>query len=65
MPTNKGKTWEQIIKKAWLESHPKGFIYRLPDQVSGYTNSKNVADFIAYNRGNLFLIEAKTTKENT
>lgn len=58
-----GKKFEATFKACWLESMPDSFIYRLPDQMSGYkTTSRNICDFICYTKGKMFLIECKTTK---
>ena len=62
MPVNKGKAFEQQFKKDWRTCFPQSFIYRLPDQVSGYHNSKNVSDFICFEDGHLYLLDTKSIK---
>ena len=61
-----GKKFEQVFLKDWKKSFPNTFIYRLPDQVTGYKiTSQNPSDFLAYNNGLLWLLECKETKEGT
>ena len=44
-----------------MKSFPNSFIYRLPDQLSGYlTVSQNPGDFICFTNKRLFLIECKS-----
>lgn len=62
----KGKQFEKIFKISWLAAFPKSFIFRVPDQVSGYkTYSQNICDFICYNNPLLYLIECKSHQGNT
>ena len=61
MAKNYGKEFEQKFKEDWLKSFPDGFLYRIPDQMSGYkTVSINICDFIGFNDGILYLIESKS-----
>lgn len=61
MARDRGKQFEENFKECWKQTFPDSFIYRLPDQMSGYkTYSKNPCDFIGYVDGKLFLIECKT-----
>ena len=47
MAVNKGKQFEERVKKDWLESFPGSALTRLYDQVSGYKEvSRNICDFI-------------------
>ena len=63
---NRGKQYEAQVKKNWKSSFPSGFLYRIPDQMSGYKfTSTNISDFIGFNEGNLFLIECKSHQGNT
>lgn len=57
-----GKAFEQKVKECWIKSFPEGFILRLPDQMSGFHLSNNVADFICFNESKLFLLEAKSVQ---
>jgi len=60
-----GKKWENQFKLGWIASFPEGsgWIYRLPDQMSGYRNtSGNPCDFFAHTKGKLFMVECKTHK---
>ena len=60
---NRGKQFEEQFKKDFLRAFPNGFIFRLPDQMSGYKSySQNPCDFICYTHGKLFLIECKSHK---
>lgn len=62
MISNKGKAFEQKVRENFKSSFPKGFILRLPDQMSGLHNSSNISDFLAYNQPYLFLLEAKSVQ---
>jgi len=65
MAEDSGKLWESEFRKAWTVSFPKpiGWVYRLPDQMSGYRDtSGNPSDFFAHAYGLLFLVECKTHK---
>ena len=60
---NRGKQFEEQFKKDFLRTFPNGFIFRLPDQMSGYKSySQNPCDFICYTHGKLFLVECKSHK---
>ena len=55
-----GKKWEAQFRSGWLKSFPASFIYRLPDQVTGYkTTSQNPCDFLAFTQKSLLMIECK------
>ena len=62
---NYGKAFENSFKTNWKKCFPNTFILRLPDQMNGYYNSSNIADFLAVNHGILYLLECKETKEGT
>ena len=63
MARDKGKAFETKFKEDWLKSFPEGFLYRLPDQMSGYkVTSKNLCDFIGFNLNTLYLTECKSHK---
>lgn len=65
MPS-RGKQYEACVKGNWKRTFPKGFLYRVHDQMTGYkATSSNVSDFIGYVNGNLFLIECKSHQGNT
>lgn len=65
MPISQGKQFEKILR-ADFSTLPGSFIYRLPDQVSGFkSTSRNPSDFIAYVKPNCFLLEAKSITGNT
>lgn len=63
MGNNQGKAFEEKFRECWKKSLPEddNFIYRLPDQVSGFLNtSQNPCDFICFTNNRLFLIECKS-----
>lgn len=60
---NKGKQFEEKFKQDWKKCFSQSFIYRLPDQMSGYRYaSSNLCDFICFNKDTLFLVELKSCK---
>jgi len=61
---NRGKQFEGVIKEAF-EKIPGISIDRLHDQMSGYTGSFNICDFIVYKYPNQFYIECKSVHGNT
>ena len=64
--TNLGKKFEAVFKQDWKACFPGTFLYRLPDQVSGYKQtSQNPCDFLGFNNGLLWMLECKETKEGT
>ena len=63
--SNKGKQFEQRLRKDWLNSIEDTVIYRLNDQMSGFKGSTNIGDFIGYKYPLIFIIDAKTKKGNT
>lgn len=64
MPS-RGKQYENCVKENWRRTFPRGFLYRIRDQVSGLKGSTNISDFIGYVSGILFLIECKSHQGNT
>lgn len=61
MAVNYGKKFEKIFEQDWRNSFPDSFIYRLPDQQSGYYGSStNPCDYICYMNSGLYLIELKS-----
>lgn len=64
--TKLGKQFEIQFKKDWKQSFPNTFIYRLPDQITGYKDtSQNPCDFLAFNNNTLYMLECKETTEGT
>lgn len=58
---SRGKQFEEKFKNDWSKTFPESFIYRLPDQMSGYKNqSKNICDFFCFHVNTLYLIECKS-----
>lgn len=58
MNTNRGKQFEQQIRQA-LDRLEDSYVFRIPDQMTGYMGSKNPCDFIVYRYPNLYLLECK------
>lgn len=58
-----GKKWEVEFKQDWKASLPNSFIYRLPDQMTGYKQtSMNPCDFVCFADKKLFMVECKEHK---
>ena len=64
MALNYGKAFEAKFKEDFLKV-PNSTIDRLYDPVGGYSNIKNICDFIGYIYPNIFYIECKSTQGNT
>lgn len=64
MSVNRGKQFEEVIKKAFEEVEDT-IIVRLADQTNGYVGSKNPCDFLVYRHGHFYAIECKTIHGNT
>lgn len=64
MAESLGKKFEAVFKADWKACFPGSFIYRLPDQMSGFAGggSSNPCDFIGFTSGKLFMIECKEHK---
>lgn len=63
---SRGKQYEARVKENWHRTFPKGFLYRVHDQMTGYkSTSSNISDFIGFVNGTLFLIECKSHNGNT
>lgn len=66
MSLNRGKGFEAKFAECWRKSFPKGLVYRIPDQMSGFLEvSQNPCDFFAYANGRLFMVECKSHKGNS
>ena len=59
-----GKKFEEVFKLDWKKSFPNTFIYRLPDQMSGFSQtSGNPCDFLCFPGDNtLYMLECKEHK---
>lgn len=64
MAENYGKKFEQIVKEAF-EKVDGVSIDRLHDQMSGFSGSRNICDFIVYKKPYEIYIECKTVHGNT
>lgn len=63
---NRGKDFEKKFKEDFSKNPNCHFIYRIPDQLSGYKGSAtNICDFLIYNNTKLYLIETKSHNGNT
>ena len=59
-----GKIAENRIRK-WLDRPDDGYSFdRIPDQMTGFFNSKNICDFICFKSPNMWYIESKATWED-
>lgn len=61
---NRGKQFENKFKNDFLKISGS-VVERLPDQMSGYSGSKNVCDYLCYVYPNIYYIECKVTQSNT
>lgn len=64
MATNRGKQWEAKLKEDFSKLSG-AYIYRVPDNMSGYKGITGISDFIGYKYPKIFFIEAKTVLGNT
>lgn len=64
MAQNRGKQWEAKLKEDFSKL-PGAYIYRVPDNMSGYRGITGISDFIGYKYPRIFFIEAKTILGNT
>ena len=62
--TSLGKKFEASFKATWLQCFPDSFIYRLPDQMSGFAGGggTNPCDFFCFVNGKLLMVECKEHK---
>ena len=59
-----GKIAENRIRK-WLDRPDDGYSFdRIPDQMTGFFNSKNICDFICFKSPHMWYIESKATWED-
>lgn len=61
---NRGKDFEREIKYGF-ERVPEVSVDRLPDQMSGYSGSANICDFIVYRYPYEYYIECKSTYQKS
>ena len=64
MSVSRGKDFESIVKSEF-EKIPETLVYRIPDQVTYKTGSKNPCDFFVYHRPIFFAVECKATNKST
>ena len=64
MAQNRGKEYESKLKADFLKI-PGSYIYRVPDQMSGFRGASGICDFIGFCYPNIFFMEAKTIIGNT
>lgn len=59
-----GKRWEDIVRKGFESVSTGMIIDRLYDPVGGASGIRNICDFIAYKKPNIYYIECKAVKGN-
>lgn len=59
---NRGKQFEDVIKEAF-EAVPDTHVYRIPDQMTYKSGSKNPCDFFIYHKPILLALECKATNK--
>ena len=64
MGVNRGKDFEGEVKDA-IEKVSDVYILRLYDPQGGYAGVANPCDFICYKRPQMYMLECKSTHENT
>ena len=64
MAQNRGKQFESRLKEDFSKL-PGAFIYRVPDNMSGYRGITGICDFIGFKKPKIFFLEAKTILGNT
>lgn len=57
---SRGKDFEAVVKQAF-EQIPNTTVYRIPDQMTYKSGSKNPCDFLVYKKPILFALECKAT----
>ena len=65
MGRNRGKQWETKVREDFMRTFPDGTIDRLYDPVGGYVGIRNICDFIAFYKKNIFYLEVKSIDGNT
>lgn len=65
MAINRGKQFEAKVREDFMRTFPDGTIDRLYDPVGGYVGIKNICDFIAFYKKNIFYLEIKSKDGNT
>lgn len=61
---DRAKKFEAIVKSDW-EQTVGTWIYRLYDVMNGNKSCRNISDFIAFKKPLLYVLEVKSTQENT
>ena len=64
MSVNRGKSFEDEVRSA-LECVSGLYVQRLYDPQGGYAGVANPCDFICYQRPQFYMLECKSTHENT
>ena len=59
---NRGKDFEFVVRECF-ENVPNTSVYRIPDQMSYMSGSKNPCDMFVYHRPILYAIECKATNK--
>lgn len=61
---NRGKDFEFVVRECF-EKIPNTSVYRIPDQMSYMSGSKNPCDMFVYHRPILYAIECKATNQHS
>lgn len=64
MSQDRAKTFEGIVRSCW-DTTVGAWIYRLYDITNGNKGVRNISDFLAYKSPLLYVLEVKSTGENT
>lgn len=59
---NRGKSFEGVVREAF-EKVPDTHVYRIPDQMSYMSGSRNPCDLFVYHKPVLYAIECKATNK--
>ena len=60
MNKNLPQLWEQKFKECWLKSFPNTLCFKIPNQISGFLNVNNFADYMCFDGKRLYLIDCKS-----
>lgn len=58
----KAQAFEQKFKEDYLRSFPNALCFKIPNQMSGYLNINNYADFLCFDSKRLYFIDCKAHK---
>lgn len=58
----KAQAFEHKFKEDYLKAFPNALCFKIPNQMSGYININNYADFMCFDSERLYFIDCKTHK---